>query len=127
MLPYSDPRLQSLPRRQRRRIIRRIDGKAFRHWWVWLGHLICLIAMVVVNFVIIRSHFPSWAEVVAVGVVAGAFARLARWLQASQAAIYLWAELDSLCLSCGYDLTGNTSGVCPECGTAAAGKAGAGS
>ena len=23
-----------------------------------------------------------------------------------------------LCLKCGYDLTGNTSGVCPECGTA---------
>ena len=22
-----------------------------------------------------------------------------------------------LCRSCGYDLTGNTSGVCPECGT----------
>jgi len=25
-----------------------------------------------------------------------------------------------LCRSCGYDLTGNASGVCPECGTAAA-------
>ncbi len=24
----------------------------------------------------------------------------------------------SCCLTCGYDLTGNTSGVCPECGTA---------
>jgi hypothetical protein len=24
------------------------------------------------------------------------------------------------CLSCGYDLTGNVSGVCPECGTAIA-------
>ncbi len=22
-----------------------------------------------------------------------------------------------LCVACGYDLTGNTSGVCPECGT----------
>jgi hypothetical protein len=26
------------------------------------------------------------------------------------------------CSACGYDLTGNTSGVCPECGTAVAGK-----
>ena len=25
------------------------------------------------------------------------------------------------CLACGYDLTGNVSGVCPECGTPAAG------
>ena len=24
-----------------------------------------------------------------------------------------------LCLKCGYDLTGNVSGVCPECGAAA--------
>jgi len=26
----------------------------------------------------------------------------------------------SLCVKCGYDLTGNESGVCPECGTAVA-------
>ena len=25
--------------------------------------------------------------------------------------------LDNLCRECGYDLTGNVSGVCPECGT----------
>jgi hypothetical protein len=25
------------------------------------------------------------------------------------------------CRTCGYDLTGNVSGVCPECGTAACG------
>ena len=29
-----------------------------------------------------------------------------------------------LCHHCGYSLTGNTSGVCPECGTAVAGKVG---
>ncbi len=29
----------------------------------------------------------------------------------------------NLCPACGYNLTGNTSGVCPECGTAVAGKA----
>ncbi len=28
-----------------------------------------------------------------------------------------------LCPTCSYNLTGNSSGVCPECGTAAAGKA----
>ena len=28
------------------------------------------------------------------------------------------------CVNCGYNLTGNTSGVCPECGTPVAGKAG---
>ena len=32
----------------------------------------------------------------------------------------IWHELvrrGTLCASCGYNLTGNTSGVCPECGT----------
>ncbi len=29
------------------------------------------------------------------------------------------------CKRCRYNLTGNTSGICPECGTAVAGKAGA--
>jgi hypothetical protein len=28
------------------------------------------------------------------------------------------------CAACSYDLTGNTSGVCPECGRPVAGKAG---
>ena len=28
-----------------------------------------------------------------------------------------------LCVACGYDLTGNVSGVCPECGEGAGGRA----
>ena len=31
--------------------------------------------------------------------------------------------LKNHCRSCGYNLTGNTSGICPECGTAVAGEA----
>lgn len=30
---------------------------------------------------------------------------------------------DGHCQSCGYNLTGNESGICPECGTATAGRA----
>jgi hypothetical protein len=30
-----------------------------------------------------------------------------------------WRRRHGLCARCGYDLTGNTSGVCPECGRAA--------
>ena len=28
-----------------------------------------------------------------------------------------WRRLPGLCTRCGYNLTGNVSGVCPECGT----------
>ncbi|HEY8750376.1 MAG TPA: hypothetical protein VIM11_20495 [Tepidisphaeraceae bacterium] len=31
-------------------------------------------------------------------------------------------RLSEVCRSCGYNLTGNTSGVCPECGMAVAGR-----
>ena len=30
----------------------------------------------------------------------------------------LWRHFGFLCSSCGYDLTANASGVCPECGRA---------
>jgi hypothetical protein len=33
-------------------------------------------------------------------------------------------RVGGLCLQCGYDLTGNTSGICPECGTPIPVKAG---
>ncbi|MCG3137381.1 MAG: hypothetical protein HJJLKODD_01225 [Phycisphaerae bacterium] len=32
--------------------------------------------------------------------------------------VWYWGE-PTQCLTCGYDLTGNASGRCPECGTAA--------
>ena len=48
-------------------------------------------------------------------------------------ALYLWLyrrrirlgqhAAHGLCVHCGYNLTGNVSGVCPECGTAAASSA----
>jgi hypothetical protein len=116
--PYSDPRLESLPRQEQRQIIQRVNGKSFRHWQVWLTSLACIVAMFWVNFVIIGGHYPLWVEGPAVGLVSGGIMWLAHRVHASRAATYLWAELDAACLSCGYDLTGNTSGVCPECGTA---------
>jgi hypothetical protein len=39
------------------------------------------------------------------------------WIEGRRVERYLWAELDDVCNSCGYNLTGNTSGTCPECGT----------
>ena len=44
-------------------------------------------------------------------------------------AIWFWSwmggtsRIHSHCRKCGYNLTGNTSGTCPECGTPVAGKA----
>jgi hypothetical protein len=58
---------------------------------------------------------PIWA-------VAGVFGvlPLARII-----AIGIWRRKPDRCPTCSYNLTGNASGVCPECGTAVAGKEGA--
>ena len=49
---------------------------------------------------------------------------IALWIARRLAA---WATMRAVgcCHHCGYNLTGNTSGVCPECGTPVAGNAGA--
>lgn len=56
--------------------------------------------------------FPLWAPFVAcIAYPAVAFMRgpVRRWRRRRK----------GLCINCGYDLTGNVSGVCPECGSAA--------
>lgn len=42
---------------------------------------------------------------------------VSRWLSARR-------RMDGLCLTCGYDLMGNVSGVCPECGARISGSSG---
>lgn len=65
---------------------------------------------------IMRTHETLWLSVFMFIWFSLAFAaaipafRIARWKTC-----YI---PEGLCLNCGYNLTGNTSGICPECGTA---------
>ena len=64
---------------------------------------------------------------IAVAVASGARASAA-WLLGTAALVLLWRAIErpevlarrrkrlGLCVQCGYDLTSNLSGVCPECG-----------
>ena len=58
-----------------------------------------------------RLMCPSWFLAVTFSIMPAYW--LIRWRRLNQA---------GGCLSCGYNLTGNISGVCPECGMAVAGK-----
>lgn len=42
-----------------------------------------------------------------------------RWFDRRVIARRIWPYLPDVCAGCGYNLTGNTSGTCPECGRAA--------
>jgi hypothetical protein len=60
--------------------------------------------------------FPDWLPTAIFGVLPAWYC-LSAWRRSRLAR-------PGLCRNCRYDLTGNTSGVCPECGTAVEGKAG---
>lgn len=68
-----------------------------------------------------RALDPHWRPYMAVLVlcVAG-WAGAGCWfaLKARTAAVRMRRRSASLCVHCGYDLTGNESGACPECGCA---------
>ncbi len=59
---------------------------------------------------------PLWATACVAAL--GLFQGLALW-SALLAQTYIWRRrlATGICLRCGYNLTGNVSGICPECGT----------
>jgi hypothetical protein len=61
---------------------------------------------------------PAWVERLQLsgitGILAGWLALLVRWLAARR---FDHRHREGFCTACGYNLTGNLSGVCPECGT----------
>jgi hypothetical protein len=60
-------------------------------WRVWMPHW---------PFVLLTSLLPSTA-----------------WALRRRRRLLAYRQSRRMCLHCGYNLTGNTSGVCPECGT----------
>jgi len=54
---------------------------------------------------------PVWIPVLTVFIIVSLTGRARVWVRRSR------ADGFDRCESCGYNLTGNVSGVCPECGT----------
>ena len=71
-----------------------------------LGVCAGAVVLIVVALVIWRVYFP----------------RRCPWCRQWQSAQAVKRWKRGRCVTCGYDLTGNVSGVCPECGTAIARK-----
>ena len=92
----------------RRRAWRRAEIRASRTWQFWI-----LAGLVFVSCL-------GWAAVPGLLVVSVLLAASWMWLLRRTIRRSLREDLNlcglSLCLVCGYDLTGNVSGVCPECG-----------
>jgi hypothetical protein len=95
---------------------------ALRRHRVWLAELVTAVSLLLLVGVLPRSiglpGSPAWDMLVRDARVAWAMFALA-----TSAAVLVWAFLRQsnvsriTCSLCGYNLRGNTTGTCPECGT----------
>ena len=89
---------------------------------LWLG--IALITVVtIVPFLMsipLTPRMRLWASIISSVAWLPAIVVIT-WMHRRLVRRELWQRLPGLCDACGYNLTGNTSGTCPECGHAVAG------
>ena len=126
-------RLDRLPQPLRQRVYVRALREALWSWTFWkevalgLVSATTLAGFVTFVFVSILAHFAGLRDqtlqrmfYIGTGVVATA--AIGFWGKLMVDAIGGRMLADDTCIVCGYDLTGNQSGRCPECGTAVAPK-----
>ncbi len=121
MKRYSyDRAMGNLSRSERRRIRRRCRRRVFRHWQIWAAIGIGGVAFGLGGWLReelhpLVGHYLSFAPfvvcIVLVCLFAGAVGR-----KVEEPYIREELALAGYCPCCGYNLTGNVSGVCPECG-----------
>ena len=94
-------------------------------FWVGLIGYTVLVGLAVAGVLVLIRHwilFPrSWFGGIVGGVTGGTGVAAMTWYWRHRYRRFLRARLNAagipICMKCGYDLTGNESGVCPECGT----------
>ncbi len=80
---------------------------------VWLGVVIAVYLSSALTSAVIRVAALAWVVLAAYLVAI----RLAGLAVVRMFVVTVVVQDGTLCGACGYDLTGNVSGVCPECGT----------
>lgn len=118
------PEFQGLPAGERDRIVGRVWSKAFMRWQVWaaVGALGLWVGAAIWLAHLAQRQVRGWglsmlldAAPAAAGFVGGvAIVPVLNHLLRP----YIRRQLPGHCRGCGYNLTGNASGVYPECGTA---------
>jgi hypothetical protein len=111
--------LADLPPDQRHALWREAHSRAKRNWRFWAGAAVTVGCLFAADRLVLRHvRYTFIVDLVVIGVAAyvGTFIGERLWLRV--AIRYLQGRLTEMgrCAGCGYNLTGNTSGVCPECG-----------
>ncbi len=118
------PELEHLPAPQRRRLYRDAQRDLTLKFWIVYITLI-LVGIAAIQVLLVEPFYtsrfnpglPKWLCVGIGGGAGGGLMVLAQvWIDRRYIRRAIWRRLPHLCPACGYNLTGNTSGVCPECG-----------
>ena len=95
-------------------------------WFGLIGYTV-LAGLLATGVLVLLRHwilFPrSWFGGIVGGLTGGTGGLAMRWYWRHRYRRFLRERLNAsgipICMKCGYDLTGNESGVCPECGVEA--------
>ena len=94
-------------------------------FWIALIAYSVLVGLAVAGVLVLIRHwilFPrNWFGGIVGGVTGGTGVAAMTWYWRHRYRRFLRKSLNAMgipiCMKCGYDLTGNQSGVCPECGS----------
>ncbi len=122
------PELERFPtNKDAREAARAWSKEQFRSLSFWVGLIgyTVLVGLAVAGVLVLIRHwilFPrSWFGGIVGGVTAGTGVAAMTWYWRHRYRRFLRKRLNAagipICIKCGYDLTGNESGACPECGT----------
>lgn len=124
------PELSHLAPLERDRVLAAASAKAARNWRTWPLPVFCGLCawacaalglwLAKLLYPALDTRLPAWLAVGIIPIPLAFYLAFFRVLRP-----YVRRELPDHCGGCGYDLTGNRSGTCPECGTPAAPAAGA--
>lgn len=113
---------------ERRQALKAGQRALRRSWRFWLAtiafsmvHACIMLTVLVVGIPWVSGYLPKWLEAALLSAAVGlgiGFTFQYLWRKPVQGMLreHLLAAGVPICIACGYDLRGNTSGICPECG-----------
>lgn len=121
----SIPELAGLSQLEQRQIWRRCVTRAFGRPQTWLGFGLFALWSTAVGIVVVpllERYLPAYLRDAALfffgPIIAAIGVLIPSYIMQTIARRYVREEIPTLCNFCAYDLTGNVSGACPECGAA---------